>query len=268
MTIFNTHFDTSGTETDDRALVTVGVTATVTKWGEFDSAWMAVLKEFGIKHYHTKEMAQWKGEFEAWNKDKKKRDAFIQRLLTVIKQHSNKTIVRALVLPDYREVDAKYELTELAGGPYSYVQAASLFTVQAWLQERKKKPRPTSWNCLIAHGDKGQHQLRLFLKQTLGFEPSFLPRIDSATGEDLTPFSAADLIAYLYRRAYHDGLAMRKLTLHQAWHSAFKSIRSQLPLDSGVIDTEYIENFCRDNSVPMRSSASSVSASELSPSAP
>lgn len=249
---FDAYFDTGGSESspDGTVIVTAGVVATSAKWERFDRRWSTVLNEFGVRELHMKHFSQGKGEFASWFGQVQRRAEFIRRLIAEIKRGVNKAFVTAVILPDYRLLDLRYELTEQIGGPYSLAQSRAIQRTVMWMAARK---RPTDLLTFsVEKGDAGQPAFRRFIKQSLGKEPTFLERW-APNGEGYTPLQACDLLAYEYRHEYHRIVRDKRRPAES--RKSLASIRRHLPVDAGVVDGEIIEQTCTMVPIPLRQPA-------------
>lgn len=234
-------------------LVTVGVVSTAAKWERFDRAWLQVLRHYRISSFHMKEVAHWKGDLATWDKekDKQKRQELLVDLVNVIKRNVNKVFVRGVELAAYRSANDTYCMDEGLGGAYTYAQTGCMIAAYRWLQE-KKKPNDGA-GFYVAHGDAGQGAFRKFAKERIGFEPIIAP-VRTTAGEEVSPFSAADLIAYEYRLLYNEASPKQAMPPRESWRGLLQYIRTQLPIEAGVLKPADLEQFCKALDIPRRSS--------------
>ena len=249
------YFDTAGSQLDDGILVTVGVVASRKKWDRFDKRWLAILGEFNVQRFHMHDVAHWKGDLESWGHDESRRLDFLSALIAEINGTVNKVMIRGLVLSDYKAIDQKYELTEMVGGQYSLGQASCFIAVTDWMFERKH-PASSVGFC-IEEGDAGQPALKKFLRENLHIrgEITFAKKIDSKSGEDVTPFSAADLIAYEHRLLYNRAEKAQQMPPVEKWRGSIRAIRRRLPVSAGILESGFLERFCTGLAIPRRDGA-------------
>jgi hypothetical protein len=239
MTEFHGYFDTGGTQAPDNGsiLITFGVVATAAKWERFDQRWKAVLSQEGVSELHMKHFAHSKKEFAKWKGDETRRAAFLKRLTAEAKRGMNKAFGCAVVLPDYRKLDAQFMLTERLGGPYSIAQSICIAMVTEWLIAKKRGQDKVAY--FIEDGDTGQPAFRRFIKSQ-GYEPIVLPR-RNASGEPYTPFQVADFLAYEHRLLYEQFL---KAGRPQKVRGAFRQLRRMLAVDVGIFDEPALRAWC------------------------
>lgn len=249
MAIFTAYLDSAGTELDKKVIVAVGVVATAQKWAAFDRRWTEVLDEFGVADLHMKEFAHFKGAFQSWRGDEERRKAFLGRLIAVAKTGINKTLVHSLFLKDYRRVNARFQLTETVGGPYSLALAACVQRCRVWVEA--KKGAESRFEYIVEHGDVGQEAFARFMASQDEPPPVFVQKKNN-TGKAWTPLQAADLIAYEYRRK-HTWLADTGFLPHQSdRRGSLLAIEKDLPVDAKITDEEMLRVLCRTVSIPAR----------------
>ena len=240
------YFDTAGSESaaNGTMLVTVGVVAERSKWTRFDRRWLRVLDAEGVRGLHMREFAHSTGQYKEWKGDELRRAAFLQALVKEIKRGINTGFVSALVLADYRALDARYMLTETVGGPYALAQVATIVRAFDWLWQRKHPG--DGLGIFIEKGDAGQGALVAFLKREWDITPLISPRVNDA-GEEITPFQVADFIAYEHRYAYAKFLKTKEKAPARKSMSA---LRQLLPLNIGILDDAMIARFCEQHVPP------------------
>lgn len=196
---YTVYYDASGTQSDPRSsLVVAGLISTQQRWERFDKDWAQVLSdpEFNVPYLHMKEFAHSvKGSpFEDWKGKEEKRGRFLASLHGVIKQWVNKASFMYAPLADYVAANAKYVLEESFGGAYSLAAVACYGNVTKWM--RAKHPGQPLAHVFEA-GDEGQKLFTAFSK-VAGVYPIIHNKFDPLTGGYITPFQAADWMAYEY----------------------------------------------------------------------
>jgi hypothetical protein len=241
------------------------VVASVAQWDEFDARWLRVLKKFDISSFHMVRIAHWDegSDISKWpliqgNRDEERRKKFLWELAAAAAHLVQQVFVRAVVLPDYRAVDARYCLTEAVGGPYALAQAICLLHSQTWLPERNTPPEQHAWGAFVERGDVGQPAFRKFCETYLVYVPTFVDKKTEA-GEDITPLGLADLIAYEHHHLY-TRTAMAKADGQQGpsakdWRGILKVLRNSLPTDAKIVERRYLEWFCHEMNLSTRSNA-------------
>jgi hypothetical protein len=248
MRVWHAYFDTGGSESaaDGTVLVTVGAVAEEKKWTRFDQRWSALLHSEGVTALHMSEFAHSTGQFAAWKGNEPRRSSFLAAMTREAKRTINKAFVTVLILPDYRDFDSRFKLTETLGGPYAVAQTGSLFRAFDWLYSAKHQQDQVGF--FIEKGDAGQGAFRSFLQREKAIEPIFASRVNAA-GEVITPFQVADFIAYEYRYAYARFLLERRRIVPRA---SMSYLRRMLPLDVSMADHQFLQRFCTERLVPAR----------------
>lgn len=192
--MYTAYYDASGTQSAaEHPLLIAGLIAAVPKWQCFDAAWSAVLAEFDVPYLHMREYAHSLGPFKSWKNNKARRDAFMRRLVEVIAGSVERAFVFRVVPSEFIEVNNRYHLaTKLCPNPYTFMAWRCLTRVQSW----HGATHPTSpIHHVIAHGDDGQGPLADFVRKGK-MNIAVIPKTDPVTNEEITPFQAADLVAY------------------------------------------------------------------------
>src|SRR5437870_595584 len=105
---FTGYFDGSGSPDDTIAVVVAGFVATAEQWIEFERNWNDCLRDFEVSSLHMRHFAHSRGEFAAWKGNEEKRRRFLGRLISIIRIRVWHSFASAVVMEDYRNVDAKY----------------------------------------------------------------------------------------------------------------------------------------------------------------
>ena len=246
---YTAYFDTGGSESHPDVLVTAGAVSTSDKWARLDRKWLSVLETHGVSTLHMMELAHWKGEYSKWNRDETIRRAFLEDLSDVIAREVNKAFVYCLLLPDYRNVDSQYMLSEQIGGPYSLLQTVALIDVFSWALKRgQSKDR---YGAIVELGDAGQDAFRKYFSSNESLMPTFHPK-RLPSGEPVTPLSVCDWIAYEHRLLYSRALPQRRLPPQDKWRGSLRNLRNRVPFDSKIFETPFLLEFCRKLNVPPR----------------
>jgi hypothetical protein len=68
------YLDDSGKLDDPNTevIVVAGCIAKVEDWEKFDPEWLRVLKDFGVREFHLKDLAHRKGDFKGWDESRRK----------------------------------------------------------------------------------------------------------------------------------------------------------------------------------------------------
>ena len=239
--------DTGGSESDPNILVAVALVATQRKWARFNARWNRVLSQHGVRQLHMFEFAHFKSDFASWKGDEVRRAAFLTDLIATIKHGINKTYITGVVLPDYRDLNARFQLTEVLGGPYSLGQAGAMFRAFDWLWQTR--PPQSGIQAFIEKGDAGQGAFMQFLRRERSWLPEIVPKLDPSTGLAHAAFQAADFIAYEHRLAYHKRV---ETGVAPKLRASFEALRHSLPVDVGIADRAMIEQFVISQNVPPR----------------
>jgi hypothetical protein len=127
------YFDASGHPQDPKhtALLVAGFVSTTKKWQRFDSEWGEILNDQGIKCFHMTDFASSGGEFSAWRNQTDRRRIFIQALLACIKRNVNKSFRATVALPDFKEANNSFMLSECIGQPFA------ICSLQCWDAAKK-----------------------------------------------------------------------------------------------------------------------------------
>jgi hypothetical protein len=257
MAVMTTYIDASG-GSSEVVVVPAGLVASPETWEEFDRRWNACLSEFGITALHMKDFAHFKGEFESWRFETRKRARLLNHLLWIIEDLVEYTAACAVYFDDYRYVDRHYYLSELMR-PYTIgcLTCASAVVVQG--KEKGWNKNELIW--VFEKGDEDQNDLRkhwdvAYPDAAVG--PIFCKKKDKypnkSTCLPIRPFEAADLIAYEHLQVHQlldekQGGDMYLDELRQpmqrmkSWPSA---------KDWKVCDFDSLERLCTLWKVPMR----------------
>lgn len=248
MAAFIGYYDTGGAEHQGRMVVTAGVVATVGEWSQIDKRWMRILRREQLATFHMKEIAHWRGDIAKWplvdgKRDEARRRALFDDLLNAsvgIRQ----AFVRAVILDEYNDFDARYKFTETVGGAYTIAQAQCLIQSQEWLSDRSTEGGQHYWKAVVEQGDAGQKAFRRFCESALTYMPAFVPKLNDR-GEVITPLALADLIAYEHHHLY--------TAVKTAWNHGLvrlpndkrspriSRLKATLPIDASLVTGESLD---------------------------
>ncbi len=184
--------DETGIHDDAEMVAVAGYISRPSIWRDWTKAWNIAKRP--IKIVHAVDCANFKGEFEGWDKDQ--RDAWVAQLLPVIPAHEIAGIVIGIQLHDFTAALKDYpELLEMFGTPYTacFQWAISIIMEIA-----------------TNHGQKGERMAFIhevndykgecfktfeYVRETLN--PRKIPMTLAFAGKaDYPPLQAADILAY------------------------------------------------------------------------
>lgn len=236
-------------------MVTAGVVATVEDWDAFDERWLAVLRKYEIGSFHMTQIAHWEGDIAAWplkndERDENRRRQFLSELASSAKGVSQ-AVIRGIVLSDYRAANQEHALNEAMGGPYTMAQAICLLNAAAMLRE-KCDPATTQFGAIIEAGDAGQGRFREFCNKVLTVPPTFTGK-KAPNGEDVTPLSLADLLAYEHHLLYSKRAALGPGAVGKdQWRGILRVLRETIPTDARIVEQAYLQKFCTTLNLKVR----------------
>jgi hypothetical protein len=187
MTRYTAVFDGSGSPADTIAVVVAGFVAPDDQWVDFERNWNDCLKHFGVSALHMRHFAHSRGEFTGWKQDEAKRRSFLRQLIGIIKARVWHSFASAVLMDDYRKVDAKYCLSEFSR-PYALAGCTCLAKLNRWGQKWLKPEDGIA--IVFEDGDNDKGALVAAVKQHFTITPAFLSK------EKSVAFQAADLLAY------------------------------------------------------------------------
>jgi hypothetical protein len=244
--IYRGYYDAGGCERHGHTLVAVGVVATVDQWDVFDLRWLDVLRRCKISSFHMAKIAQWKGDVGQWplkdgqRDEDRRKEMFVE--LVKVASVVRKVFVRGIVLADYEAMESRYRIGELLGGPYSVAQLACL--IQSWEWVRTQSDPPPPFQAIVEAGDAGQDRFRRMCEKYLGWVPAFEGK-KAPSGEDITPLSLADLIAYEHNNLYNKRAAGLPVPSREKWRGLTRAVKESLPVDARVIEAGWLEWLAR-----------------------
>jgi hypothetical protein len=107
--------DESGTHDQSPVLTVGGYIGTAKEWRSFTKEWNRQLRP--VKVYHSTDCQNLRGEFEGWSPTQ--RDAFVIRMLKVIRDANIGGVIVGIVMRDYEEAISKYPDLQMLGRPYT-----------------------------------------------------------------------------------------------------------------------------------------------------
>lgn len=145
------------------------------------------MKHFGVSALHMRDFAHSRRELESWKKDERKRRRFLDRLISIVRTRVFHSFASAVMMEDYRNVDAKYQLHEFSK-PYTLAAGTCIAKLDRW--EKRRNNPPDKLEIVFEDGDTDKGDLIRAMKKYPRFEPTFLKKGQA------TAFQAADLLAY------------------------------------------------------------------------
>ena len=193
MAIFSAYFDASGTKRA-RILTVAGFVSRVNKWDRFNDEWSALLLAQHVPFMHMTDFVSNQGAFVSWKgqstAQSDRRRKFVADLSNCIKRNTNKGFSSSVILSDYREVNAEFNLAECVGQPFTLCMRACLGGLKLWAN--KKDIRTEDVLVAIEHGDDDQGELK-----RQGHRDGFT--IVSAAKQNVIAFQAGDVAAWKSR---------------------------------------------------------------------
>ena len=243
MADFSAIFDGSGSPDGTLALVVAGFVGTSEQWLELERNWKQCLDDFGVPALHMKDFAHSQGDFKAWKGDEQRRRRFLSRLTNIISTRVRHSFGSAVVMGDYRKVDAKYKLREHSR-PYSIAACSCLISVRNWALKWLK---PTDRIFLVFEdGDLDKGDLMRTAKTYFDAVPSFLPKSHSVA------FQAADLLAYEQLLANVKIQTSSRITFDELRYPLRELSKIPGSNDWGVHDGSDMTRGCIDDKIPLR----------------
>lgn len=253
MSRYMAYYDASGTQSEaDNSIVIAGLVASIPKWECFDVAWSATLAEFGVPYLHMREYAHSLGPFESWKENKTKRVAFLSRLVDSLSGSVERAFLFRVVPSDFNHVNKQYRLaTTLCPNPYTFAAWRCLMRVQNW--HGVTHPRSPIQH-MIEPGDSGQGPLADFVRKGK-MNVAVVPKTDPVTNEGITPFQAADLVAYEVAAA----IKKRRSGDPRPSRESLRALRRLIPLEPTTITRQGMTEMCRahPDKFPLRDSKTS-----------
>ncbi len=234
MAAFTAYFDGSGSSNDPNTpvLAVAGFVATTEQWIHFERNWKEVCDHFGVSALHMRDFAHSKREFRDWSGDTKRRDRFMERLISVIRTRVRNSFASVVVLKDYAEMSNSYRGFRMK--PYVLTASTCVDKVKRWAK-RNNIGDPIDY--VFEDGDADQGAFAQQAKRYLNVSPIFRAKSETSA------FQAADLLAYEYlkgnRKIYESGLGSLYVSdLRRALQELQKIPNGEDADDWGVHDRE------------------------------
>lgn len=186
MAKFIAFFDESGSPAE-QVVVVAGFVAAVEQWVEFERNWKDLLNAFNVSSLHMRQFAHSRGEFTDWVGDERKRRRFLERAVNIICTRVRHTFASAVMMDEYRKVDAEYCLSEFSK-PYALAGCTCVNKVRKWGQKYMTKDDTIAF--VFEDGADGKGQVMSSVKKEFGHTATFLKK------DRHLAFQAADLLAY------------------------------------------------------------------------
>lgn len=225
--MFTAYFDESGSPDETVALVVAGFVASDEQWREFEREWKEVLAAEGVSCFHVKEFAHSRGEFKPWKDDEARRKHFLYRLAGIIRRRVRTSFADAVILQDFREVNAKYLLQEYIGNPYPLCARTCVAKCNRWAQSRGYTD-PVRY--MFEDGAKHKGEFMKAMKRDQIPPPVF------GTKGEYVAFQAADFVAWENLKVH----AQVEANTLQSFRDSFEALYS-IPNEWGVYTAEDLE---------------------------
>jgi hypothetical protein len=196
LVVFNAYFDASGHPDDTYAMYVSGFVASEAKWMEWETAWLALLAEFGIvPPFHTTEFEGRKSQYAMWSAVR--REEFRRRAIrTFTPPRINKAISYGVVLADLRRLFHEFVMPdECPPEPYAWCGQQVVALVVQWALHRRSAGTLGGRDELafvFEHGDKHRGKLEQVLERS-NILPIFRRK------KEIVAFQACDFLAWQHR---------------------------------------------------------------------
>lgn len=193
------YLDETGHSKDERQRFNgmAGLLAPSAKWERLEVKWKRTLREFRLPHFHTKDFANRRREYEGWSEDR--RQKLYGRLLTHIEAAHPFPIGSILAMSDYNSLTNHQR--SLFGDPYHIGFLSTLSQLTAIAGEMRLEPGTKIAPVFSDHVEFRHAALRGY--ELLCRHREVKQWIDSPVFRDmrdLVPLQAADIVAYeLYK---------------------------------------------------------------------
>jgi hypothetical protein len=240
---YSGYFDASGHPDQHEVLTVAGFVSSVKKWMRMEQEWNRILKEYGVKYFHTTEYVSSAGCFTDWKNQSAKRKEFQDKLWACIIRNTNKACRASVIIKDYEEINAVFALEERLGRPYAICAASCLYSSRQWAK-RKHSERATLY--YFEDGDKDKGDFQRVAKQDGLPVPLFLPK------DECVAFQVADYAAWKMRSSIAGALKPDH-TIEKGLRllESVKDLR-QIPWSAGVMNKEAMFKYCQFANVPRR----------------
>jgi hypothetical protein len=245
--MFTVYFDASGHPDGLDVLSVAGFIADAVQWKEFERNWNEILKrsDFQVSGLHMREFCHSTGEFALWKGDEQRRRNFLTALIGTIKARVRHSFAHSMYMPDYREVDKQYKLSETIA-PLAYCGCNCIAKVGAWAL---KWGIPQS-DLVFAFedGDKDRNNLAAEAHRVYGVNVQFMKKTQSVA------FQAADLLAYEHFRANQKVVpnpgAFALNELRNPLQRLIEIPNGENSADWSITDKTNLEQFCVEQKIP------------------
>ena len=187
-----------------------GYVSSKARWREFETKWSRALRREPLNAFNAHDFSRGTGEFAAGWDDEAKRRGLIEGLGRLTEQHASHAFVCSVLLEEYEAINAEYEFSETAAGPYGLCAALVMANVRHWMAA--KHPDDLTL-FVLEQGDIEQRELHRVLKAEnaeQGEPAQVWPRqwVDErGRHRYLRPLEACELFA-----ADRNGMFMNRLT--------------------------------------------------------
>lgn len=240
MATFIAYFDQVESHTDD-VLVLAGCVASLPQWLLFEDDWNRILSASGLRRFQIKEFAQSQGKFKSWKNKEEKRKQLVDYLNGIIRTRVRKAFSCAVLLHDYRKLDADYTLREHIGDPYTLCARTCVEMCSNWARESGHTDEP-----IFYVFDAGARHKQQFTEM---MDRGKLPVPIFGKKEDYLALQAAGLVAWEHLKAYDH------IKAHPSKLGAFPSALANIPTEWGLYRAQNLEELCRRHEVPIRAAS-------------
>ena len=191
MTMLKVFMDETGIHEDAEMVAVAGYIGRPKTWREWTKEWNN--KKRPIKVFHATDCANFRGEFEGW--DKQRRDPYVAQLLPVVPAHELAGVVIGVHLT---ELEASFktqpELVEMLGTPYTACFQWAVSIIMEIATERGKGER---MDFIHEVNDYKGEARKAFEYVDAYLNPRKIPlNMDFGTKTQYPPLQAADVLAY------------------------------------------------------------------------
>lgn len=241
--VFSAYFDASGTKSGQPVLTVAGFVGRITKWDRFNSEWSSILSKEKVTAMHMTDFAASQDEFISWKGQTERRRKFISKLAECIKRNTNKGFASSVIVSEYRDVNAKFALSERIGAPYTLCTRACLGALKIWA--KKKKVRPENLLVFVEQGDQDQGELIRWADKEDGI--TVVPLLK----EKVQAFQAGDMAGWKTRAALQKVPGMRTEEDRDNILRSLDPIRPIVQRNAGF-DKEALLRICSKSGIPLR----------------
>lgn len=240
--VFSAYFDASGSKKEQRVLTVAGFVGRVLKWDRFNAEWTAILAKENVTAMHMTDFASSKGEFLSWKGQSERRRKLISQLAECIRRNTNKGFASSVILPDYREVNAGFMLSEAVGEPYTLCARTCLGALARWAT--KKRIRTEQILVAVEQGDEDQGELTTWAAAD-GF--AVVPLLKQKS----QAFQAGDMAGWKTRIALQNVPQMKSQEDRDNILRSLDPIRPIVQRNMGF-DKERLAKLCIEKNIPKR----------------